>query len=261
MEPKTRLRWNDLLSPREVAEFTLGDAVGAIPTLLAASGIFLACIIVWVVMKKLATWFLLREQQPKKYVLEASERKDGKLIKKWAVAPIHRMGSIIHLAIETVFFVGLLLIALFAGSVAGINVWASAVGALAISVMGTYIFGGGLQQVGSGYCVFVMNSVSYDEYWVVTGTPAEGWVVRITPFFIELESADTANNGAARMFRVPMSTVLGGIMERNYHKEKYGTRVSVGKREDALALLPDSTDVYSVPFEGPSRAYTGTKVE
>jgi hypothetical protein len=217
-----RLTWGDLVSPRAVYEFTLADAWGEFPIILAMLGFFVGGIVVLFAIKKLLQYFLLRREWQQRLALIDKTRRGKEWRNTWARVPIYHAGTIWHLLLETLFVVGIVACALFAASVGGINIWLSAGGALALSVVGTYVFGPGLQQLGAGYYVLLTNSVCVGEYWEVVGTPVEGFVSRITPGFIELENGDP-DKGTAVLYRVPMASVAGREMRRDFQKEM-GTR-------------------------------------
>ena len=219
------IRWGDLINPREAYLFTLADAWGALPTLLAMAGFFLGAVLVLYLVKKALEYIFLRKERFKKYVLEQTKDKDamGRIIKVWRKMPTTHYGSIMHLILETLFFMGLVIAALFAAAVGDVNIWQSPIASVGIGLIGTYIFGPGLQQVGSGYFFFLTNAMAVDEYWILIGGSIEGRVSRITPFFVELLSIDV--NGHGRLHRVAMTTAMAANWERSFYKESHEARV------------------------------------
>ncbi len=114
-----RLRWGDLISPRAVFEFTLGDAVAAIPSLLVIFSILAGGILLLWGIKKIVEMITLRHQQPGKYVLvTCTTCPDGEEM-QWRHTTTHTAGSVWHVILETVFFFGATIVALFAASIAG----------------------------------------------------------------------------------------------------------------------------------------------
>ncbi len=220
-----QLRWGDLISPRAMYEFTLADAWGALPTLFAMGGLFLAAIVIIVVVKKLLEWLLLCKQQRKKYVVIRGLTQDKSIVRTWRPFSRGYYGSIVHVILETLFFVALIIAAFFAAAVGNVNIWESPVALSIITVVVTYIFGGPLQNVGNGWGVFVSNSFVYGEYWRLEGGNIEGFVSYISPFFIELERIDKATGGIL-IHRVTMSTAFNGNWTRDINKELFDVHPS-----------------------------------
>src|SRR5690606_26046404 len=174
-----RVRWNDLLSPRAMYAFTLHDAWKSLPTLMAMVIFFIIAMIILVIGKKILCWLLLRKEGHKKFILERrSKRPDGTYKCYWVEAPIHHYGSLAHLLIESLFFGGIIVAALFAFAIGDMNLWQSAIGSVGIGIVGTYVFGAGLQQIGAGYFFLLFNFMSYGEYWEQIGGSAGGRVAR-----------------------------------------------------------------------------------
>lgn len=218
--PRTAsLRWGDLISPRAMYEFTIMDAVGALPTLLAMAGVLIGCVLVLYLLKKLLEFILIPGERHQKYVLHTIEKKtDGKIHKIWKKAEVHHIGSVLHLILETFFFVGLIVAALFAAAIGNVNIWESAIASVGIGIIGTYIFGPGLQQVGSGYFFFLNSAMSVGEYWeLVGGGGVGGRVCRITAFFVEFMALGPDGHGV--LHRVSMTTIMSGNWIRNFYKE------------------------------------------
>ncbi|RLC97571.1 MAG: hypothetical protein DRI46_12760, partial [Chloroflexi bacterium] len=220
-----RVRWGDLISPRAMYSFTISDAVNSLPTLLAMGGCFLGGIIIIYIIKCLLLWWAFRKQN-KKYILD-SVKTAGKEItnKVWIIVPIHNFGTVWHLLVESMFSIGVVVVALFAAAVGDINIWQSPIATVGIGLIGTYVFGQGLQQMGSGYFFFLTNSMSYGEYWELIGSTVEGRVSRISIFHVEFETFDVTTQSAV-LIRTPMTTIMSGNWKRNYHKEQHAVRVS-----------------------------------
>lgn len=220
------LRWGDLVSPRAVIEFTLGDAWHSLPTLLAMGGFFLAGVLILVIAKKILTFITLRGYSIS-YILY-DRKKDpvtGKPYGYWMEMPKKHWASFLHLGITSLFLIGLIILGIFTAAIGSINIWSSPLATIGIGLIGTYVFGTGLQQVGSYYFVLWFGGLTYGEYWCLVGTSIEGRVSQITPFFIELESLDPKHQ-CARTYRVSMTTVLNGQWEHSYHKEEHEPHVS-----------------------------------
>jgi len=222
------IRWGDLISPRAMYQYTLTDAVNSLPTLLAMGGFFLLAMVILLAGKILLKWVFLRNEMHKKYVLEKREinKETGKAECVWMEAPVHHYGSIAHLAIESFFFVGLIIAALFAFAIGDMNLWQSAIGSVGIGIIGTYVFGAGLQQIGAGYFFLLFNFMSYGEYWEqVGGGQLGGRVARVTAFFVEFEKLDPESQ-CALLERAAMISVVTGNWRRNYYKEEHEPRVT-----------------------------------
>lgn len=217
------VRWKDLVSPRAMYEFTLADAWGALPTLLAMGGLFLlSCVIIFVV-KKLIEWLLLCGQQRKKYVLINTQHdpKTDMVVKRiWRPFSRGSYGSIVHVCLESMFFIALVIAGFFACSVGGVNIWESPLALSAVTIVITYIFGSVLQSAGSGWGVFITNSFVYGEYWVMEGSNIEGFVGYMNPFHMELERIDQVTS-CIKIHRVSMLTAFTANWTHDIHKEKH----------------------------------------
>jgi hypothetical protein len=220
-----RIAWGDLVSPRAMWSFTLGDAGGAIPTLLAMGGLFLTCLIVLYIVKKLVLFMLNSCRKPytlHKFILKKQERVAGaKVVKKtWERTDntVHRFFNYMHLIVESIFFIGIIVSVLFAAAVGNVNVWESPVAISVIGIAVTYIFASGLQQVGAGYFFYLNNLMTPGEWWTQIGGGIDGRVCNITPFFVEFESRDPEKGGAL-LQRASMMEIVTGRWQRNYRKE------------------------------------------
>ncbi len=234
------LRWGDLLSPRAMYEFTLADAWGALPTLFAMGGLFLlGCVIIFVV-KKLLEWLLLCKQQRKKYILiNQRDNQDKKTITRvWRPFSRGYYGSIVHVCLETLFFVALIIAAFFAAAAGNVNIWDSPLALSVVGIIITYIFANPLQNVGSGWGVFITNAFVYGEYWVLEGSQIEGFISYISPFNIELERINKITGGIM-IHRVSMVTAFNGNWTRDVHKEIFEKHPS---RDDQPPVDSSSKD-------------------
>lgn len=229
------LRWGDLADPRAVYGFTLGDAWRALPTLLAMFGLFLGAVLILFLIKKLLELIFLSKQTSSKYTLERSTPHPDAAVKtirkRWIQVPVHHLGSVLHILFETLFLAGIVVAAYFAAAVGDVNIWQNPLASTAIGIIITYVFSSGLVQVGSGYFVFLCNSICLGEYWQMSGTSIEGRVCRITPLFVELEAKDPEHGGAL-LHRATMTQVLTGTWTRNFYKEYNSDPVSI----DGLVL-------------------------
>ena len=215
------IRWGDLISPRALYQYTLTDAVNSLPTLMAMGGFFLLAMLILIAGKTLLKWIFLGQEMHKKYILEKRDvnKETGKAECVWIEAPVHHYGSLAHLAIESFFFIGLIIAALFAFAIGDMNLWQSAIGSVGIGIIGTYVFGAGLQQIGAGYFFLLFNFMSYGEYWEQVGGVLGGRVARITVFFVEFEKFDPESQGAL-LERAAMISIVTGNWRRNYYKEE-----------------------------------------
>jgi hypothetical protein len=152
------------------------------------------------------------------------------VVKTWGRASTQHWASVGHLILETLFAAMIMFAAIFACAAGGVEFWSTAVGAGLFGLVLAYVFGPGLQQPGAAYFVYLMNSISYGEWWEVTGREAKGRVVRITPFFVELESEDPTSHTAV-LHRVPMLTILNSELKRDYYKEANEPHVSLIRGE------------------------------
>lgn len=228
------------MSPRAMWSFTLGDASGAIPTLLAMGGLFLACLIALYIVKKFVVFLLNSCRRPytfQKWILKKQERvPNAKLVKKtWerTDATVHRFFNYMHLIVESLFFIGVMVSVLFAAAVGNVNVWESPVAISVIGIAITYIFGSGLQQVGAGYFFYMNNLMTPGEWWEQIGGGITGRVCNITPFYVEFESRDPERGGAV-LQRSSMMDVVMGRWQRNYRKEADEEPVTKETLDDGL---------------------------
>lgn len=221
------IRWGDLLSPRAMYAYTLHDAWKSIPTLMAMAGFFLVAMLVLYIGKRILQWVFLGREMQRKYILEKRivDKETGRVECIWVEAPVHHYGSVAHLVIETFFFLGMIIAALFAFAIGDMNLWQSAIGSVGIGIIGTYVFGAGLQQIGAGYFFLLFNFMEYGEYWEQVGGQMGGRVARITAFFVEFEKYDPESQSAL-LERAAMISIVTGNWRRNYHKEEHEPRVT-----------------------------------
>lgn len=227
------VRWGDLLSPRAVIQFTLEDAWNSLPTLLAMGGFFLVGIIVLLIGKKLLQYVFLSSYTHRWIISKFKKGENGKVTPYWMERPVHNYGTIMHLLITSLFLIGVGVLGIFTAAIGNINIWNSPLATVGIGLIGTYIFGTGLQQVGSYYFVLWFGGMTYQEYWSLVGSPIQGRVSRITPFFMELEYVNPSNNEGTVTYRVPMITVLNGQWVHMHKRE-------VSSPEASLDMLPEN---------------------
>lgn len=226
-----RIRWGDLISPRAMYTFTLGDAWSAIPTLLAMGGFFVLAIVLIVAFKKICNWLIDYSVAKQKYVLVKVD--NG--VRKWKEASHSSVRSMLHVLLETIVFGLIVTAAFFAASIGNTNIWDSPIALSVIGMIVTYVFGSGLQQIGSGYFVYAFNGMVVGEYWETAGAHDLGGVVhRITIFYVEFARFDIEHQCAC-FLRIPMSTILNGSYERNMAKEMTAVEVTVDSINNRLS--------------------------
>lgn len=232
--PIRDLTFRELFTPRVVYSYTLEEAFAATPRILLMIAMFLAILIGAFLVKKLLEFIFFRRYMREKFMLKehytVTEGGKPELAKRWTHVPTQHWASIGHLILETLFVSMIMFAAIFACAMGGIEFWTTAVGVGLFGVVLAYTFGAGLQQAGAAYFCYLMNSVAYDEWWELEGSKAAGRVVRITPFFVELESEDPETHSAC-LYRVPMLTILNGILRRDYYKEANAPQVSFYKND------------------------------
>lgn len=228
--PNFHVRWGDLISPRAMYAFTIGDAVAALPTLLAMAGCFIGGATLVYVVKWILLRILLCKEIPKKRMLTNCEvcPTTNKKKQYWTTVPVHNAASILHLFIEVFFCFGLIVVALFAAAIGNLNLWESAIGSVGIGIIGTYIFSTGLSQAGAGLFIFMTNAFTHGEYWCLVGSggEVEGRITRISLLFMEMERFDQATSSGVTV-RVWMTTAITGHWIRHLKKELYAERVSM----------------------------------
>lgn len=246
-----RLAWGDLISPRAMWSFTLGDAAGAIPTLLAMGGLFLACLFTLYIVKKITLLLLgccRKQYTVQKWILKKQERVPGakmaKLTWRSADSMTHRFFNYTHLVVESLFFIGLMVSVLFAAAVGNVNVWESPVAISVIGIVFTYIFGSGLQQVGAGYFFYMNNLMTPGEYWERVGGGVGGRVCNITPFYVEFEAREPEYGGFL-LQRASMMDVVTGNWQHNPRKEDDEAPLTKETLEESL-IVPQSTRLKEV---------------
>ncbi len=219
-----RIRWGDLISPRALYTFTLQDAFAAIPTLLTMGAFFIIALILIIILKKILNWVVDRRTAKSKYVL-VRKGKDGK--RHWKEDIHSSLQSMAHVAIETLVFGLIVVAAFFSASIGNVNIWESPIALSVIGMVITYIFGSGLQQIGSGYFVYAFNGMVVGEWWEVAGSHEQGGIVhRVTIWYVEFVRMD-AESQCACFLRIPMQSILNGSFERNLYKEMNASEVTI----------------------------------
>ncbi len=243
------LRWGDLVSPRAVYEFTLADAVASLPSLLAMAGLFVLSVLFLYIGKRILEWILLCGSRSPKYVKDRSYdvgvdgKRKRKQAQQWIRLPTHTWGSMAHLIIETLFFLGMGVIAVFVAALGGINLWQSQLAYAGIGIIVTYIFGMGLQTAGAGYFVAGTAIQCLGEWWELDGSPnIYGRVSVVTPFFVYLDRLHK-EKGSTQTIRVNMVTVWNGNWIRSYADELHAEPAySSIKPHTAIPILGEDED-------------------
>ena len=217
-----RLRWSDL-SPRAIYEFTVSDAFLSLPQLVAMAGFFLSGLLVMWILKKLLEFFLLilpGNEDRSVYAVDAYKKTE----RHWTYLTSSRAGNWFHLIIETVFISGVFVVCLFTGAIGNVKIWESPVAVASLSIVISYIFAPGLNQMGAGFFCFLFTMMPHNQYWEMTSGELGGFVKSATPIYVELESIHP-HTKTALVVRVPMVTVIAATWQRNIHKEVHTRRV------------------------------------
>jgi hypothetical protein len=208
--------------------FTLGDAWGALPTLLAMSGFFVVALaVVWLV-RWLIMWLFLWRNCRKRLALQSVEtdKADGTIRKVWRELPHRTLGTYAHALIETLTVLGILTGLFFAAAIGGINMWQHSTSMSIISAIVIYAFTPGLQLWMAGYILRSTGKLALDEFWEVVGTGIGGRVEYIGMFEVELSAYDEEKQCAV-FFTIPTLTVINGNLKRNPFRELHDPRVTM----------------------------------
>jgi hypothetical protein len=209
------VKWEDLVSPRAMWNFTLGDAWGALPTLLAMGGFFLLCVVIILIVKKLLTALLLGKEHNILWVRVGGSTKEHK--DRWVDIERTGWGSFWHIVIETLVFFAFCVAILFCAAIGDINIWQSPISLTIFGAIFTFIFGPGLQQLGSGYFVFLFTKMRYGQYWEESGNPTVGGIImQFDPLYVTFR-VSYRNGDSGSIYReriVPMTRILTSAWDR-----------------------------------------------
>lgn len=213
-----KLTFKHLISPKLLIKFGVDNAFESLPYSLLALGIAVGGVFVIWLMKLIFTSCCLHPKYRERWVTIR-----GRL------EPIRhkRLQSVIHLVLESFFFVGIVIVLWIAAAVAGFNFWTSSLVGIAIGAVFTYMFGGALQQIGAGYFIYLTDKIEEGYYIEVNGV--EGRVTELHPLYAEMESIDKVTKGVIHT-QVPMLSLITSIVKRNFHKELTIPRLSLDSR-------------------------------
>lgn len=208
-----QLELRHLLQPRVLVEFAQDHLWDRLPWALLAVGVVVGGLVVtWLVKFALGLCCLPRKYREKLVLVRKG--KDGKPVFQPSTRKLR--GSVAHLLLETFFFVAIVIVLWIAAHIAGFNFWTSSLVGVGMGLVGTYIFGAALQNIGAGYFVFLTDKV--EEGWYVRVAGVEGRIIEIHPLFVEMESISPGSGGALH-HQVPMLVVLTSIVTRDFNKE------------------------------------------
>lgn len=248
-----KIRWEDLAAPGPLIRITFDDAISTIPTLIVMALCFLAGLIVLYVAKKIFIWALMKcARQPygyKKWVAKKVTQSEGSKLAKvtWEPRRSHRLFNYIHIFIESLFFIGIMIVILLSASFGGINIWQNPIALSLIIAVGGYIFASPLQQLSNGHIFLLTNYMSPGEWWERIGGGISGRVCNITPFYVEFEGRDP--RGGLVVQRANMINIMMSDWQQNYHKE-----------DTELHLTADDADLEKGLIL-PSAAKTSTRLK
>jgi len=230
-----KLELAHLLQPRVLVEFAQDNLWDRLPWALLALGvIFGGFLVIWAIRLLLSYFFIPKYRE--RYVL-IREEKSGK--KYFAPTRRMRWGSFVHLILETFFIVSIVIVLWIAAHIAGFNFWTSTIVLGFIGSAGVYIFGGGLQNFGSGFIVFLTDKV--EEGWYISVCAYKGRVIEIHPLYVEIETRDEKTGGAIH-HQIPMLLMLTTVVSRFYYEE-YCAPILTRKDDPTSHLTGDESDI------------------
>jgi len=203
-----------LLQPRILIEYAEDHLWDRLPWALLALGVVFGGLFVIYIVKMLLGLCMLPRKYHERYVLIRVDDGSGK--KFYAPSMRRRWGSFAHLMLETFFFVGIVITLWIAAHIAGFNFWTSSLVGIGLGLVGTYIFGSALQNIGAGYFVFLTDKV--EEGWCISVAGVKGRITEIHPLYIEIESRDPKTGGALH-HQVPMIMILTAVVTRDFNME------------------------------------------
>lgn len=206
-----------LLNPAHLAKMASETVWHRLPWALLAIGTGIGGIIVIFVIKSILSVAL-----PKKYrerlVLSGIDEKTGKPI--FTQEQHHRLRSYYRVFIETVFFVGIALVLWIASYVGGFDVLSSSLISVGFGLVGTYMFATVIQQMGSGYWVYMTDKVEEGQYlrFPTLSPYIHGRLTELHPLYGILQRTNDAGDGLLEI-QVPMSDLLGSHVIRDFKAE------------------------------------------
>jgi len=200
-----------LLQPRVLARFAHDQLWERLPWALLSLAVVIVGFAAVYFAKLLLKMCCLSAKYREKYVL-VKRRGNHKV---FVATTRKRWGSVAHLMLETFFFVGVVIVLWIGAHVAGFNFWTSSFVGVGIGLVGTYIFGTALQNIGAGYFVFLTDKI--EEGWYIKVAGVEGRVIEIHPLYVEIENH--AKSGGALHHQVPMVHILTSVLTRDFNAE------------------------------------------
>lgn len=137
-----------------------------------------------------------------------------------------------HVIIETLFMAGIFLVLVIAASVAGFNLLNSSIMTIGLGLIGSYMFAVVIQNMGSGYWVYVTDKLEEFQYYRMASNPTvHGMINEMHPLYVILQRDNDTNDGLLEI-QVPMCMMLTNIWIRDFKAEAIARkRMEVEKEE------------------------------
>jgi len=220
-----------LVNPRLLIEFTGPTIWERLPWALLAFGTAVGGMIaVYIVVKVILAYCILPSKYHDRLVWSGVDPQTNKDI--YIREAKNTSGSYKHVFIETLFFVGIFLAAWIGASVAGFDLLSSSLMTVGIGLIATYMFGVVIQNMGSGYWVYVTDKFEEFQYIRNAANPlVHGMINEMHPMFIILQQ-EKENGGGLCEIQVPMTDMLSGTWIRDFNEEgKARRRMEVNRKE------------------------------
>lgn len=211
-----------LINPRLLVEFTGPTVWERLPWALLAFGTAIGGLIVVYVLVKVILGYCCLPSKYNDRLVWSGTNEQGKDVYKRETR--NTSGSYKHVILETLFFVGCFIVLWIASFVAGFNLMSSSLMSIGIGLVATYMFGVVIQNMGSGYWVYVTDKFEEFQYVRSATNPlVHGLINEMHPMFVILQQEKEEGGGLLEI-QVPMTDMLSGTWIRDFAAEAKARR-------------------------------------
>lgn len=235
-----------LVNPKLFVDFTGPTIWERLPWALLALGVAIGgSIVTYILVKKVLAYCCLPRKYHDRLVWAGVDEQTGK--GRFVHETRNSGRSYAHVILETLFFTGVFFSLWIGASVAGFNLLNSTLMSIGLGLIGTYMFAAAIQNMGTGYWVYLTDKVEEFQYYRLATMPhVHGMITEMHPLFVLLQRENDTGDGLLEI-QVPMSMMLTDIWIRDFKLE---SEMRADMDKDASTIVGDDTmnrEVISAP--------------
>lgn len=211
-----------LINPRLLVEFTGPTIWNRLPWALLAFGTAVGGLIVVYIIKLILGYCCLPRKYHERLVWSGVDEKTGE--SQFIRETRNTSLSYKHVILETLWFIGVFLVLCIAAFVAGFDLLSSSLMSIAAGLIATYMFSVVIQNMGSGYWVYLTDKVEEFQYVRSASNPVvHGMIHETHPLFVILQRENDQRNGLVEI-QVPMANMLSDVWIRDFKEEGHARK-------------------------------------